>query len=58
MLRLDEVEKRHILRVLEASRQNRREAARVLGISEMTLYRRLREYGQVPPDDAVDPSTA
>ena len=42
---LEEVEKRHILRTLELTRGNRAEAARILGISESTLYRRLK----IPP---------
>ncbi len=41
-LTLAEVEARHIQRVLEACTQNRREAAKILGISERSLYRKLK----------------
>ncbi|MFN8547439.1 MAG: sigma-54-dependent Fis family transcriptional regulator [Candidatus Eisenbacteria bacterium] len=44
--RLDEVERLHILDVLEASRGNRAVAARLLGIGQATLYRKLKQYGQ------------
>jgi two-component system response regulator AtoC len=42
---LDEIERRHILRVLEEAGGNRERAAAILGISSRTLYRKLREYG-------------
>jgi two-component system, NtrC family, response regulator AtoC len=41
---LDELERRHILRVLEDAAGNRERAAAILGISARTLYRKLREY--------------
>jgi DNA-binding NtrC family response regulator len=41
---LDEIERRHILRVLEEAGGNRERAAAILGISARTLYRKLREY--------------
>ena len=41
---LDELERRHILRVLEEAGGNRERAAAILGISARTLYRKLREY--------------
>jgi len=41
---LDEIERRHILRVLEETGGNRDRAAAVLAISARTLYRKLREY--------------
>ena len=41
---LDELEREHILRVLDASDGNRERAAAILGISSRTLYRKLREY--------------
>ena len=40
---LAEVEREHIQRVLSATQGNRREAAKILGIGEATLYRRLGE---------------
>jgi transcriptional regulator with GAF, ATPase, and Fis domain len=42
---LGEVEKAHILRVLEAAGGNKTKAAEVLGIDRSTLYARLRQYG-------------
>ena len=42
---LEEVERRYILRVLEASGGNKRMAARVLGLDRKTLYRKLERYG-------------
>ncbi|MBN1603822.1 MAG: sigma 54-interacting transcriptional regulator [Chitinispirillaceae bacterium] len=42
-LSLDEIEKRHIRSILELTSGNRTEAAKILKISESTLYRRLRE---------------
>jgi DNA-binding NtrC family response regulator len=44
-LPLDEVEKRHILRVLAASGNNKAEAARRLGVSRKTLDRKCAEWG-------------
>lgn len=44
MLSLAEVEKRHILRVLDASGGNKSEAARHLGISRKTLERKCVEW--------------
>jgi DNA-binding NtrC family response regulator len=43
---LEQIERRHILRVLEETGGNRERAAAVLGISARTLYRKLREYGE------------
>ncbi|HYG08591.1 MAG TPA: sigma-54 dependent transcriptional regulator [Pyrinomonadaceae bacterium] len=41
---LEELERQHIIRVLEETGGNRERAAIVLGISARTLYRKLREY--------------
>jgi transcriptional regulator with PAS, ATPase and Fis domain len=43
-LALVEVERRHILRVLEKMGGNRKETARALGIGANTLWRKLRQY--------------
>lgn len=43
---LDEIERRHILSVLDRTNGNRERAAEVLGISERTLYRRILGYEQ------------
>jgi two-component system response regulator HydG len=56
LLPLCEVEHRHILRVLAACRGRHSEAARVLGISRSTLWRRLVE-AQTPPA-ALSPGAA
>jgi transcriptional regulator of acetoin/glycerol metabolism len=40
------VERRTIVAALRLSRGCRRDAARLLGVSEATLYRRLKEYDQ------------
>ena len=42
---LEEVERRYILRVLQAVSNNKRLAARVLGVDRKTLYRKLERYG-------------
>jgi len=41
---LEELEREHILRVLNENEGNRERAAAILGISSRTLYRKLREY--------------
>src|SRR5262245_50239198 len=43
--RLEDVERNHILRVLEAANGNRTHAADILGISRSTLKRKLIDYG-------------
>ena len=42
---LDALERHHILRVLEYTKGNKAEAARLLGIGIATLYRKLESYG-------------
>jgi len=42
---LEEVEKRTILKTLEATRGNKSEAARRLGITRKTLHKKLKKYG-------------
>ncbi len=44
-LELSEIEKRHILRILEYTQGNKTEAARILKIGLTTLYRKIEEYG-------------
>ena len=41
---MDEVERRYILRVLEAVGGNKTHAAQVLGVDRKTLYRKLERY--------------
>jgi two-component system response regulator HydG len=45
LLPMAEVERRHVLRVLQAMEGNKAEAARVLGIGRKTLYRKLELWG-------------
>jgi len=42
--RLEEVEKAHILKILEQTGGNRSRAAEILGINRATLYRKLRRF--------------
>jgi len=42
---LKDVEKEHILSIIEETGENYSEAARILGISRMTLYNKVKEYG-------------
>lgn len=42
---LEEVEKFYIIECLKLTNGNREEAARMLGIGERTLYRKIKEYG-------------
>src|SRR6185295_11303702 len=42
---LDELERRYLLHVLEASRGNRTRAAEIMGIDRRTLYRMIERYG-------------
>jgi two-component system response regulator HydG len=43
---LAEVERRYVLRVVEAAGGNKSLAAQILGITRKTLYRKLEDYGQ------------
>ncbi|MFO0600165.1 MAG: sigma-54 dependent transcriptional regulator [Myxococcaceae bacterium] len=45
LVTLEEAERRHVLRVLEACGGQQTDAARVLGIGRTTLWRKLRGYG-------------
>ncbi|PZR09395.1 MAG: sigma-54-dependent Fis family transcriptional regulator [Archangium gephyra] len=45
LVTLEELEKRYILRVLEAQQGNKTAAARTLGIERKTLYRKLESWG-------------
>jgi DNA-binding NtrC family response regulator len=44
LLTLDELERRHIERVLEMTGGNRPKAAKILGINVSTIYRKLEKY--------------
>ncbi|MCE7979508.1 MAG: sigma-54-dependent Fis family transcriptional regulator [Nitrospira sp. NTP1] len=45
LLTLDEVEKRHLSRVLKETRGNKVKAAKILGIDRRTLYRMAERFG-------------
>lgn len=45
LVSLKEMEKKYILQVLERMEGHRRKTARVLRVSERTLYRKLKDYG-------------
>jgi two-component system response regulator HydG len=45
LLPLEEVERRYLLRVMEAVGGNKTLAARILGMDRKTLYRKLERYG-------------
>ncbi len=51
LLPLHEIEKMYIIRVLGSVEGNRSRAAKILGISERTLYRKLRSYGLDQADE-------
>jgi transcriptional regulator of acetoin/glycerol metabolism len=53
---LDEVERRHITRVLTAAHGNKTLAARILGVDRKTLHRKLSQYarsGSGQPENGV-----
>ncbi|MBA3391478.1 MAG: sigma-54-dependent Fis family transcriptional regulator [Deltaproteobacteria bacterium] len=45
LLTLEEIERRHVIRVLEACNGNRTDAAKMLGLDRKTLYRKLLRWG-------------
>jgi DNA-binding NtrC family response regulator len=49
-LTLEAVEKRHVARILLHSGGNRAAAARVLGVTRATLYKKLKDYDLEPLD--------
>ena len=42
---LEEVEKRHLMRVLKETKGNKVKAAKILGIDRRTLYRMAERFG-------------
>lgn len=44
LLTLEELEKRHILNVLDITRGNRPKAAKILGVNISTVYRKIEKY--------------
>ncbi|ALA57595.1 sigma-54-dependent transcriptional regulator [Nitrospira moscoviensis] len=51
-LTLEEVEKRHLIRVLRETKGNKVKAAKILGIDRRTLYRMAERFGLDLGDDA------
>jgi two-component system response regulator HydG len=45
LLSMEEVERRYIVRVLEATGGNKTQAAKILGLDRKTLYNKLERYG-------------
>jgi DNA-binding NtrC family response regulator len=45
LLTLEEIEKRHIQKVLEITGGNRPKAAKILGVNVSTVYRKIEKYG-------------
>jgi DNA-binding NtrC family response regulator len=45
---LQELERQHILHILEGAGGNRERASAILGTSMRTLYRKLKEYNAAP----------
>lgn len=63
---MEEVERQHVTRVLDAVGGNKREAARILKLDRTTLYRKLKRYGipnqrrnavSVQPEPRLDSSS-
>ncbi len=52
MLTLEEVEKRHIEKVLSITGGNRPKAAKILGVNVSTVYRKIEKYNLERRDDA------
>jgi DNA-binding protein Fis len=48
-LSLDELERLHIRRVIDATERNLSRAAEILGVTRTTLYNKLRKYGLDEP---------
>ncbi len=44
LLRLDDVEKNHILEILKRANNNKQKAAEILGLSRQALYRKLKKH--------------
>jgi transcriptional regulator with PAS, ATPase and Fis domain len=44
LLTLEELEKRHIAKVLDVTRGNRPKAAKILGVNVSTVYRKIEKY--------------
>ena len=54
LISLDELEKRHLTRVLKETKGNKVKAAKILGIDRRTLYRMAERFGMDLGDDAEE----
>jgi len=55
---LENVERAHVLRVLEATHWHRGKACEILGVSRPRLRRMIQHFGIVPPPHAPDDEAA
>jgi transcriptional regulator of acetoin/glycerol metabolism len=55
---LDEIERRHITRVLTAAHGNKTLAARILGVDRKTLHRKLSQYARSGPGQSENDVSA
>ena len=53
LLKMEEVERRYIQHVLKVTHGNRTLTAQILGFDRKTLYRKLKQMGEVIGDDAA-----
>lgn len=53
---MEEIERRYVTRVFEATNGNKSLAAKILGFNRKTLYRKLRQYGMLQGEDDSDGS--
>ena len=51
---LKEIHKEHILQVLRSTRGDLQSASRILGISEVVLRRKIKEFGLSIPEEGED----
>ncbi|MGO9709528.1 MAG: sigma-54-dependent transcriptional regulator [Polyangiaceae bacterium] len=58
LIPMEEVERRYVLRVLQAVAGNKTLAAQVLGFDRRTLYRKLERYGVHESDGGAEPSSS
>ena len=57
LLPMEEVERRYVLRVLQAVAGNKTLAAQVLGFDRRTLYRKLERYGSLEQNETSEASS-
>jgi transcriptional regulator of acetoin/glycerol metabolism len=53
-LSLDELTRRHLVRVLAATGGNKKKTAEILGVDRRTLYRMLARYAMSAPDPSPE----